>query len=442
MLLHKRLLLFSLCAGWLFGATVAPGTEPDLYFIRGTFVTPDEIVRGSMVVRNDTIECIGRKCAAPPGATRINVDDGFIYPGFIDAHQHMVSNIAPIWPNRHTYQDRYQWQQDPDHLAFMAPARQYFASEQGWCDAERFAEIRQLVSGVTTIQGTGPPRPCTHGLIRNADGFHDLPLPPDRVVGYIPDVRLFDLTIDWTHTRCLAIHLGEGIDDYTRQELDILDQKGLLRPETLIIHGTAFEAPEFARMAKAGAKLVWSPQSNIALYGRSMNVEAAIRAGVKVSLGVDWSPSGSHDILAELKVAERVNRDQMHNIVKSADWLPMITSRPADALSFGDYLGRLATGKKADITVLRREAKDPAESLLKSELKDVEMVWVGGRPLYGDQMIFDHLRHGVCESLMVDGVGKSLCISDASAASSESDRLAQIESRLDVAYPQHARMFP
>jgi ABC-type lipoprotein release transport system permease subunit len=51
--------------------------------------------------------------------------------------------------------------------------------------------------------------------------------------------------------------LGEGIDDYARQELSVLDEKGLLRPETMIIHATAFGPPEFARIAKAGAKVIW-----------------------------------------------------------------------------------------------------------------------------------------------------------------------------------------
>ncbi len=411
-----RPIIILICAAWLVleapATTVTPGTAQGVYVFTGNFVTPERTFRGVMIVKGDSIACIGRACAVPADATRIEVDDGYIFPGFIDAHQHMSSNIAPLWKNTRKYAERYAWQKDPDHLAAMAPQRKYVSTEQGWCDAERFAEIRQLISGVTTIQGAGRNRPCIHGLIRNADSAHDLPLPETRVVQYIPDVRLFDLNIDWSVTRCLAIHLGEGVDEYTRKELDILGEKHLLRPETLIIHGTAFGPPEFARMAKTGAKLVWSPQSNIALYGKSMNVEAAVRAGVEVSLGVDWSPSGSHDILAELKVANQVNRRQMHSVIGKDEWVSMITLRPARGLSLDDYVGSLAGGKIADITILKERARTANGSLLKNELKDVEMVFVGGRLRYGDRLVVDRILPGACEPITVEGIANRHCVAD------------------------------
>jgi imidazolonepropionase-like amidohydrolase len=436
------LILAVLAAQASFAAQITPATQPGAYVFIGTFITPDQTLRGKMVVRGDTIECIGRSCAAPPGATTITVSDAYVFPGFIDAHQHMTSNIMPVWKNTKTYPQRYEWQRDPDHLAFMAPQGKIVASEEGACDALRYAEVRALISGVTTVQGTGRDRPCAHGLVRNADGAHELPLPGNRVVSYVPDVRLFNLEIDWNVTRSLAIHLGEGIDEYTRQELEILDQKGLLRSETMIIHGTAFGTPEFKRMARAGAKLVWSPQSNIALYGKSMNVEAAIKAGVDVSLGVDWSPSGSHDILAELKVADRVNRQEMHGIVKLNQWASMISSRPAHALSLDDYVGSLKAGKKADFVVLKRRSANPHESLLRNELRDVEMVWIGGTLFYGDRTIVEKLRPDTCETIEVDTLTKSLCLANAYGKDNPaSETFSAIVARIRALLPGAAPRF-
>ncbi len=416
---------------------VIRGTDPDTYVLTGTFVTPDRIIKGKLVMQGDTIQCIGSKCATPPGATRIELKDSYVYPGFIDAHQHLGSNISPLWKNSHIYQDRYEWQKDPDHLAFMAPERAAFTKDEATaCAILKYAELRELVSGVTTVQGVGQVRPCLEGLVRNADGAHQLPLPPNRVVGYIPDVRLFNLNIDWNVTKCLAIHLGEGIDEYARQELSVLDEKGLLRPETMIIHATAFGPPEFARIAKVGAKVVWSPQSNIALYGKSMNVEAAIRSGIEVSLGVDWSPSGSSNILEELRVADRVNSSQMHHVVQSDQWTSMITARPARALSLGEYIGSLQVGKKADISILKRRAKNPNASLLKSEMRDVEMVWIGGRLLYGDTAAVEQIRPAACELVEVGDVSKRLCVADsASKVPGATQTFAEIDKLIRAVYP-------
>src|SRR5688500_20413054 len=59
-----------------------------------------------------------------------------------------------------------------------------------------------------------------------------------------------------------------------------------------------------------GAKLVWSPLSNLLLYGKTAAVYDAIAAGVMVSLGTDWTPSGSPNLLTELKIADRALRDR------------------------------------------------------------------------------------------------------------------------------------
>ena len=53
---------------------------------------------------------------------------------------------------------------------------------------------------------------------------------------------------------------------------------------------------------------MWSPFSNLWLYRDTTDVLAARAAGVRVCLGADWSPSGSKNLLGELKVADMWNR--------------------------------------------------------------------------------------------------------------------------------------
>ena len=49
--------------------------------------------------------------------------------------------------------------------------------------------------------------------------------------------------------------------------------------------------------------MIWSPLSNLLLYGGTAHVDAAREAGVTIGLGSDWSPTGSKNLLGELKVA-------------------------------------------------------------------------------------------------------------------------------------------
>src|SRR4029078_3348466 len=94
-----------------------------------------------------------------------------------------------------------------------------------------------------------------------------------------------------------------------------LAAKGLLTDMTVILHGTALERSDFPAMRAApptradgtgdgrGAKLVWSPLSNLLLYGKTTNVYDALAEGVLVSLGTDWTPSGARPLLHELQIA-------------------------------------------------------------------------------------------------------------------------------------------
>ena len=80
------------------------------------------------------------------------------------------------------------------------------------------------------------------------------------------------------------------------------------RPSPAGIHCVALEPADFEVMAANGASMVWSPFSNLLLYGQTANVAAAVAASsaampFKIGIGSDWSPSGSKSLIGELKVA-------------------------------------------------------------------------------------------------------------------------------------------
>jgi 5-methylthioadenosine/S-adenosylhomocysteine deaminase len=141
----------------------------------------------------------------------------------------------------------------------------------------------------------------------------------------------------------------------SRGEFVSLRASGLLRSETVIVHGTALEASDFAAMRAAGAKLVWSPLSNLLLYGKTANVSEALARGVLVSLGTDWAPSGSPTLLEELKVA--------------------------------------------DLLVVSGSARNPYRSLIDATERDVRLVTVGGDPLAGDVGVVRSLKGGDFETV-------------------------------------------
>src|SRR6202020_3329114 len=105
--------------------------------------------------------------------------------------------------------------------------------------------------------------------------------------------------------------------------------KWAIAPSLAGIHSVALAPADFAVMASHGASMVWSPFSNLLLYGQTANIAAALAAGIKIGLGSDWSPSGSKSLFGELKVA-RVYSQSNGNIFTDQELVRLATSTGAE----------------------------------------------------------------------------------------------------------------
>jgi hypothetical protein len=177
--------------------------------------------------------------------------------------------------------------------------------------------------------------------------------------------RTTDRRIPW------MVHAGEGTDDASRRELDILAEQNVLRQNTVIIHGIAFGADETRRMAVARAAFVWCPESNRRLYGATADVAGFVAAGVKVGLGSDSPVSGVRDPLSNLAAAHR------EGVLADEALLRLATEGTADAARLP--LGGVLPGNVADLVVVASR-----EALLSGDRTAVALMLLGGRPLYGE----------------------------------------------------------
>jgi len=128
--------------------------------------------------------------------------------------------------------------------------------------------------------------------------------------------------------------------------------------------------------------MVWSPLSNLLLYGATADVDAAREAGVLMALGPDWSPSGSKNLLGELKVARLVDSLDGASL-SDYDLIALATRNPAKFLRWDKALGTVEAGKRADLLVVTGETGDAHAHLFSCGEHDVELVIVNGVPRYG-----------------------------------------------------------
>ena len=132
------------------------------------------------------------------------------------------------------------------------------------------------------------------------------------------------------------------------------------------IHCTALDAADLAVLADRGASMVWSPLSNYLLYGRTADIVAAKQAGIPMCLGSDWAPSGSKNLLGELKVAALASAEH-GGVFTARELAEMVTINPAKALKWDHLVGSIEPGKLADLVVLDGHDGDPFDQLVARE---------------------------------------------------------------------------
>ncbi|MGE0328977.1 MAG: amidohydrolase family protein, partial [Polyangiaceae bacterium] len=112
----------------------------------------------------------------------------------------------------------------------------------------------------------------------------------------------------------------------------------------------------------------------------------------------------------------------------------MVTKNAAAVLGLESVLGKLEVGLKADIMVIGGDASRPFDSVVAARPRDVRLVMVGGRVLFGDdQLEAAGPANPGCETFDACGRSKFLCVAEASTANLFDQTSTQIEKNLNDA---------
>jgi 5-methylthioadenosine/S-adenosylhomocysteine deaminase len=371
------------------GLRAAP-SEP--FALRGCVITPRrKIDNGYVLISGATIGSVGK--AKPDSSVKVIDTGGVILPGLIDLHGHPEYNVFSAWEPPQRFSNRYRWRSSPVYKRVVREPWSTLAKGKGSLlrDLTRYAEARALVAGVTAIQGASAMYPSKEeALVRNVDlnifGQHRARSTIDPLNERDEKVKEFRDDIAAGEITALYVHLAEGTDQRSENEFGRFVKKGLLTGSTVIIHGTALTDEMFGQVKEAGAKLVWSPQSNLRLYGQTTSAATALRLGIPTGMGADWMPSGSPSLLDEIKVARRVlveqevglDQDELHRKL-----VRMVTDEAAAIAGLDGFLGTLERDRPADLVVLERRLDDPWRNIVEAGPAWVQLVAIGGDLAYG-----------------------------------------------------------
>ncbi len=396
--------------------------------IQSTILTADDTLESGAVLidlsqDNGRILCVGCDCEgmADSSTARLVCPDAVVSPGLINPHDHLgwatANPVAPV--NNERYEHRHDWRKGRrSHTRISAGGSDNSAS------AVLVGELRMLMSGTTSIAGSSN----ATGLLRNLDDARDNEGLGDQYADY----RTFPLgdsdgglhadgcdnyDIDnpsRLNSHIYLPHVSEGIDPEAQNEFACLSgaaagSRDLLAENTSIIHGVGLTPGDILSVATEGAKLVWSPRSNVQLYGHTASVLSYKNAGVTIALGTDWIPSGSMNMLRELQCADQLNTNNFGEAFTDRELWQMATKNGAIAMGVSDKLGYIEEGYIADIVIYQAGGRSPYRAVLEASPEQVSLVLRGGVALYGDEAIINGLQPQGCETEDVCGMSKSIC---------------------------------
>jgi len=325
-------------------------------------------------------------------AGEIDLRDYLLLPGLINAHDHLEFALFPRM-GRRGYRNFLEWAEDIHRSRVEEITRQRQIPKQVrlW-----WGGIRNVLCGVTTVCHHNPFEPLVFSadfivrVLRNYGWAHSLQFDPGaaRKKRHTPKGQPF------------FIHLAEGIDEQSAQEIFDLWRTGALDEHTVVIHGLALGAKGGALLRSARAGLVCCPSSNLFLFGKSMSAEE-IRRFPKVALGSDSPLTAEGDLLDEVRCARRTLQ------ASDSDIYGYVTQKPAQLLHVENAAGRLRADGIADLIAVRDTGLAPAETLTTSSYREVELVLLGGRVQLVSPELKQRLPRAACEGLQalsIEGV--------------------------------------
>lgn len=343
--------------------------SPALTFVNAAIVGAGPRVARTIRIKNGRIE--GIDVAPDRRDIVIDLEGSYVFPGLINAHDHLELNSQPRLKWRERYDNASEWiaefqprfASDPN----LAVTRSETLADRLWVGG-----LKNLLSGVTTVCHHNPlHRPLRQRFpvrVVTRFGFsHSLHIDGDAAVNSHRDTPS---AWPW------MIHAAEGTDAAAQAEAMALQRMGCLTGNTVLIHGVGLCAAAAEQVIGAGAGLVWCPSSNQFLFGATADVRAFDDAD-RLALGSDSRLSGVGDLLDELHAAYSTHQLSAEGLART------VLSGAARLLRLPDA-GRLAPGLPADLTIVSPIEPCPYETLVSACRTDVRLTMIAGRACVGE----------------------------------------------------------
>lgn len=261
-----------------------------------------KIWNGNEAIQRDLFIKNGRIVVQKPNhAIEIDLDGYTLFPGLINAHDHLELNHYPRTKFREVYDNAHQWGEDVN-ARLSDELFKTLRSYPIW-DRLFIGGLKNLLCGATTVIHHGPKyremfrKDFPVRVLKNYGWSHSLHF--DNEADIIKSYKSTPKGVPW------FIHLAEGTDDVAANEYRHLKELGCFDlNQTVIIHAVNWLQQDLDQHIGVRG-FVWCPTTNMYLLSQTMPEEFILRYPDlnAIALGSDSRLTADGDFLDELNFA-------------------------------------------------------------------------------------------------------------------------------------------
>jgi 5-methylthioadenosine/S-adenosylhomocysteine deaminase len=173
--------------------------------------------------------------------------------------------------------------------------------------------------------------------------------------------------------------------------IEYLRSVGMTGQDVCLAHCVHTQPHEQRILAETDTRVLHCPSANLKLGSGVAPIPEYLQSGITVALGADGAPCNNRlDMFLEMRAAGLLQKIRLGpRALPARDIVRMATEGGAKALMWGDEMGTLTVGKRANLILVSQDSahvlpsEDPASNLVyANEASDVVMTIVNGRILY------------------------------------------------------------
>ena len=457
-----------------------PAAGRPVVFRNGLVLTLDDAhtvhAEADVLVVDDLIADVGQNLEVPEGTSEIDARGGIVMPGMIDTHRHMWQTAMRGYGADWTLTQYFVWYYlehgskfRPEDIAAGNQLSAWESLEAGVTTTVDWSHGLQTVdhaeAAVDALQSVPGRFMLAYGNIQAAPWewtadpavrsfFERRRSGADDMFGF---QLAFDVTGDPAFPERAAFEVARdlglpvtthaGVWGATNDDgIRLMHDHGFATPETIYVHAATLDTDSYQRIAASGGSISVSTESEQSAGQGYPPTWQVRRHDIPVSLSMDTSVWWSGDLFSAMRSTLGADRSRehmeahakgdtvTHHHLRAEQVVDWATRGGARALGRDD-IGRLETGRKADVVLLKNDSSPVSFPLLnpyghvafQAQRSDVHTVVVNGRVVKYDgslvgvdlpavrravEATVDHLRSAMGEEAWAQGMNPDLPTSE------------------------------